>query len=455
MGASESTPATDVREEGPAKPAAYAELISSMSPRAALKAADLSAAQLEELSRRFKALDSDNDGVLVPEEFVKHFGSNVLGRSLFKAFDFDGDGRISIPEFIGALGVLSRGDLRTKLGFAFRMFDHDQDKFVAKTEMQAMLGSVIDTLALVDPRKRKVRPDIIEISNRLFAKLDRNRDGLIDKNEFCEGLASDHEAQALLGMGSNRRSDARFNQRKGHSKELPVSWGQKEWALVVSMMIGMRAAGEAAHERWDSLPKPFKPSPESFTYVNEFEIPSNELVQAGSAYKFEDYAPEVFRALRGMDGVEEDAYLESIGPAQLFARLLLGDLASLTAQVRSDGAGRGWAGPPSAVVSAGKSGSLFFHTPDGRYMAKTIPMREFKPLLKLLPALYGHIEKHGRETMLMREKRIYGLHKINGIPFVVVANVLDTPNELQRLYDLKARAGPLPPQPPARRESDD
>jgi 1-phosphatidylinositol-4-phosphate 5-kinase len=44
------------------------------------------------------------------------------------------------------------------------------------------------------------------------------------------------------------------------------------------------------------------------------------------------------------------------------------------------------------VGSTGKSGSLFFFTPDRKYMVKTLPEREFESFREILKGYFEYLE---------------------------------------------------------------
>ncbi len=60
------------------------------------------------------------------------------------------------------------------------------------------------------------------------------------------------------------------------------------------------------------------------------------------------------------------------------------------------------------LTSAGKSGSFFYYSADGKFILKTIKKEEFTVLLEILPRYYAHLKKYPK-TLLCR---FYGLHKI-------------------------------------------
>ncbi len=107
--------------------------------------------------------------------------------------------------------------------------------------------------------------------------------------------------------------------------------------------------------------------------------------------KFYDYAPQVFNSIRTIYGIDNDAYLKSIGPETLLSSLLKGDLSTL-----------------SELTSTGKSGSFFYYTGDGRFTLKTIHRYEFQFLREILRSYYTHIKQFNDSLII----KFYGMHKI-------------------------------------------
>ena len=132
--------------------------------------------------------------------------------------------------------------------------------------------------------------------------------------------------------------------------------------------------------------------------------------------------------IRNLYGISHLEYLSSVGPERLFGSLTMGKVNSLKSQ-----------------CSAGKSGSLFYYTADGKYMLKTISHNEFEHFLKILKNYYYHVLGFPHTLIA----RFFGLHKIKftdntgptvkikRIYFVIMANVFNTNREIQVRYDLK------------------
>ncbi|KXS21177.1 SAICAR synthase-like protein [Gonapodya prolifera JEL478] len=88
--------------------------------------------------------------------------------------------------------------------------------------------------------------------------------------------------------------------------------------------------------------------------------------------------------------------------------------------------------------SAGKSGSFFFFTEDGRYIIKTIHHTEHKVFMEGLRNYYEHIIANPHTLI----NRLFGLHRVKlprskKIHFVVMENVLPLTRDIEEMYDLK------------------
>jgi 1-phosphatidylinositol-4-phosphate 5-kinase len=131
------------------------------------------------------------------------------------------------------------------------------------------------------------------------------------------------------------------------------------------------------------------------------------------AFKFKDYAPNVFHSLRERFSIDQTAYLQSLGGACEYIEF----------------------------SSNSKSGSFFFYSHDGKFMIKTQSKRESKFLRRILAHYYQHI----MTNPLTYLTRFYGMHRIKmphlskTIYFVVMQSVFYGDVAMTRMYDIKVR----------------
>ncbi len=65
---------------------------------------------------------------------------------MFKSFDTDGSGEIDFCEFMMAVSVTAKGDIKEKLTLAFKMFDLDKNGTVDRKEMEKIMEAIYDLL---------------------------------------------------------------------------------------------------------------------------------------------------------------------------------------------------------------------------------------------------------------------------------------------------------------------
>ncbi|KAI9486179.1 MAG: hypothetical protein EXX96DRAFT_474935 [Benjaminiella poitrasii] len=187
-----------------------------------------------------------------------------------------------------------------------------------------------------------------------------------------------------------------------------ISEGHQNYVLMYNMLTGIRiAVGRVSA-------KPDRPLVEEDFWAAHklaFDVIGDELTPGAKYdFKFKDYAPWVFRALRERFGIDPADYLIS-----LTSKYILSELAS-----------------------AGKSGSFFYYSRDYRFIIKTIHHTEHKFMRKILKQYHDHVSSNP-DTLLCR---YYGLHRVKlphgrKIHFVVMGNVLPPNKDIHATYDLK------------------
>eukprot|EP01080_Neovahlkampfia_damariscottae_P005619 gene5619-9436_t len=67
-----------------------------------------------------------------------------IQQSLFQAIDEDGGGTVGFPEFIKALGIMSRGSPEEKANFTLAIVDLDNDKKIQKHELEEVCEKIVE-----------------------------------------------------------------------------------------------------------------------------------------------------------------------------------------------------------------------------------------------------------------------------------------------------------------------
>jgi len=137
--------------------------------------------EIKRLGKRFKKLDLDNNGALSVEEFMSlpELQQNPLVQRVIDIFDEDGNGEVDFKEFIQGVSQFSvKGDKSSKLKFAFKIYDMDNDGYISNGELFQVLKMMVGS-NLKDTQLQQIVDKTI-----LFA--DKDEDGKINFEEFCE-----------------------------------------------------------------------------------------------------------------------------------------------------------------------------------------------------------------------------------------------------------------------------
>ncbi|XP_018026876.1 calcineurin subunit B type 2 isoform X3 [Hyalella azteca] len=136
--------------------------------------------EIRRLGKRFRKLDLDNSGSLSVEEFMSlpELQQNPLVQRVIDIFDADGNGEVDFKEFIQGMSQFSvKGDKESKMRFAFRIYDMDNDGYISNGELFQVLKMMVGN-NLKDTQLQQIVDKTV-----LFA--DKDEDGKISFEEFC------------------------------------------------------------------------------------------------------------------------------------------------------------------------------------------------------------------------------------------------------------------------------
>ena len=138
------------------------------------------AEEIQRLGKRFRKLDLDNSGSLSIDEFMSlpELQQNPLVQRVIEIFDQDGNGELDYKEFIEGVSQFSvKGDKMSKLKFAFRIYDIDNDGFISNGELFQVLKMMVGN-NLKDTQLQ-------QIVDKTIINADKDGDGRISFEEFC------------------------------------------------------------------------------------------------------------------------------------------------------------------------------------------------------------------------------------------------------------------------------
>ncbi|KAL1300630.1 hypothetical protein HN51_045281 [Arachis hypogaea] len=192
-----------------------------------------------------------------------------------------------------------------------------------------------------------------------------------------------------------------------------IAKGHKNYELMLNLQLGIRhAVGRPAPSTsLDLKSSAFDPKEKVWT---KFPSEGSKYTPPHSSceFKWKDYCPVVFRALRKLFKVDPADYMLSLCGNDALREL----------------------------SSPGKSGSFFYLTHDDRYMIKTMKKAECKVFLRMLPGYYKHVRAF--ENTLVT--KFFGLHcvRLTGtaqkkVRFVIMGNLFCSQYPIHRRFDLK------------------
>ena len=199
---------------------------------------------------------------------------------------------------------------------------------------------------------------------------------------------------------------AMYSEMRGRSKlgDL-VTKSSRNYGFVCHLIHGIRSS--VTNLRCDAVEgEAAELGPKDFDAFTKFEY----VLDGNHRCKFKDYAPAVFRQMRKMFGVDDEAYLDSVGHKEGLTEI-------------------------STEETGSKSGQKFLISHDGLYFMKTATASEARFFMKMLPDYYRHMKDHPNSLLC----RFAGVHRLKpGKSHVLVmANVFDTERVIHQRFDLK------------------
>ena len=220
------------------------------------------------------------------------------------------------------------------------------------------------------------------------------------RRSTAAAAGASRRASVAAHLGGGAGADVRRKAlalRRLRRRGLAVAFGHARWELVVLLMIAVRLALEGSTTA-RSARGPVAAAPprrggggargagwQCCGRRPRRRRRGRGRPERAAAARAHEWRRVLRRALarrvlglrRACFGISEVAFMRSLGPEQVLGEMLLGTLGSL-----------------AELLSDGKSGSFFYFSNDGRYLIKTVPLRELTALLELLPDYTRHMRAH-------------------------------------------------------------
>lgn len=141
------------------------------------------------------------DGRLSKEKFTRtykmycHTASEKFASHVFRIFDTDGNGKIDFKEFLIAIAITSGSDANEKLKWAFRMYDINGDGFIELKEMSKIIKAFYEMMDC-----SKIEQKAVSQTEKIFEKLDLNKDGKISLEEFLNVCNEDPQLAKIISF---------------------------------------------------------------------------------------------------------------------------------------------------------------------------------------------------------------------------------------------------------------
>lgn len=169
-----------------------------------MKEFSLTESDYKKLVKSFKK--TAKKGKINEAEFVACFDGIIdeaTAVNVFRAFDSDHSGSLDADEYLMMMGVTNFGTTEQKLKASFTLFDRNGDEVLSKEEVKEMLISVVKqriTLQHLNSTGKHISVDsvildakdvetIVKIVEEVFFKVDADRSGSIDYQEFVKGFS--------------------------------------------------------------------------------------------------------------------------------------------------------------------------------------------------------------------------------------------------------------------------
>lgn len=162
-------------------------------------------AELKRIYRGFKAecptgvVREDTFKGIYAQFFPQGANTSQYAHYVFNSLDQDRSGLLSFEDFVHGLSTLSRGSLDEKLRWTFSLYDINGDGRITREEMTDIVSAVYDLMGKISEPALEDGTVAAKV-DRLFQKMDKNKDGVVTLEEFLECCTNDEDISRSMSV---------------------------------------------------------------------------------------------------------------------------------------------------------------------------------------------------------------------------------------------------------------
>nr|XP_012147160.1 PREDICTED: Kv channel-interacting protein 4 [Megachile rotundata] len=160
-------------------------------------------AELKRIYRGFKAecptgvVREETFKCIYSQFFPQGANTSQYAHYVFNTLDQDHSGILSFEDFVTGLSILSRGSIDEKLRWTFSLYDINGDGCITREEMTDIVTAVYELMGkFADPNLDHA--GVREKVDRMFQKMDGNKDGVVTLSEFLEACQADPDISTSM-----------------------------------------------------------------------------------------------------------------------------------------------------------------------------------------------------------------------------------------------------------------
>ncbi|KAK2584109.1 hypothetical protein KPH14_006550 [Odynerus spinipes] len=160
-------------------------------------------AELKRIYRGFKAecptgvVREETFKCIYSQFFPQGANTSQYAHYVFNTLDQDHSGLLSFEDFVTGLSILSRGSIDEKLRWTFSLYDINGDGCITREEMTDIVTAVYELMGkFADPTLD--HEGVREKVDRMFQKMDGNKDGVVTLSEFLEACQADPDISTSM-----------------------------------------------------------------------------------------------------------------------------------------------------------------------------------------------------------------------------------------------------------------